>query len=353
VNHRRRRSIVVILALSVLALLASGRAARAAATCTGPHRPVIELLLDVQPPDLRIATTLAGHLTSEMATRGIDVCSGAAPPRRPVARVRLRVEHPLRGPVLAIIEVSDSITDKRIERTIDLSRIPADARPLAVATSTDELLRASWIELAMKDAPPPAMAPPPEVTAAVASALESPAPAAPRPAAELAVLEVGVSAQAATLSGTRTAIGGAAVGQWWASRHLALVVRLGADKGLARSSRDGTTHLDDLFVSVGVDWAITSRARAWGFDVLASGSVLGVRLAATPVAGAFAAPTDDWAVLAEAGGVAWRRFGKARVEGGLSALGVARATHASDQGQPVSAISGVGAQLTLGITFGL
>ena len=67
----------------------------------------------------------------------------------------------------ARIEVRDDVTDKRVQRDLDLSGFPEDARPLAIAIASDELLRASWAELMLVDAPPPAREPPEAVRALV------------------------------------------------------------------------------------------------------------------------------------------------------------------------------------------
>ena len=50
------------------------------------------------------------------------------------------------------IEVRDAVTRKRVRRDVDLSRIPDDGRAAAIAIEADELLRASWAEVALDTA---------------------------------------------------------------------------------------------------------------------------------------------------------------------------------------------------------
>src|SRR5580692_7249995 len=85
---------------ATLALLVP-RPACADATCPASDRPTLELLLEVEPPDLAIAENLAQHLAAELHIRGIDLCARPPAPRPPIARVRLHVEHTAPGPVQA------------------------------------------------------------------------------------------------------------------------------------------------------------------------------------------------------------------------------------------------------------
>ena len=74
----------------------------------------------------------------------------------------------------ATIRVEDDVTDKHVERVIALGRVPPDGWSLAIAAAADELLRASWAELRIADAPPPAIEPPPQIRAAVDRTMRPP-----------------------------------------------------------------------------------------------------------------------------------------------------------------------------------
>jgi hypothetical protein len=53
------------------------------------------------------------------------------------------------------IEIDDALTNKRLVRDIDLRQLPQDGRDLALALAADELLRASWAELGLRNDKPP------------------------------------------------------------------------------------------------------------------------------------------------------------------------------------------------------
>jgi len=53
------------------------------------------------------------------------------------------------------IAIDDAATGKRVERAVDLGSVTPAARARVLALATAELLRASWAELALPDAPPP------------------------------------------------------------------------------------------------------------------------------------------------------------------------------------------------------
>jgi hypothetical protein len=61
------------------------------------------------------------------------------------------------------IRLEDHLMSKRVERTVTLSRVPLDSWSVAIAAGADELLRASWAELALPGAPEPTIEPPEQV----------------------------------------------------------------------------------------------------------------------------------------------------------------------------------------------
>jgi hypothetical protein len=314
---------------------------RAEPRCPVSDRPTLELLLEVEPPDLAIAANLAEHLAAELRIRGIDLCNRPPAPRSPIARVRLRVDHPATGPVEATIQIEDAITAKRLERTIDLTSIPVDGRPLAVASSTDELLRASWVELSVTDSPPPAIAPPSAVLRAVADS-EGPLPGNSPPR-----VEVGAEVDASTFFGHRDAAGGALALRGWFLPRVAGSLDAGGDLGLPRSSVHGTVRANDLFATAGAALAVVPRNRGRGLDVEAGVSLLRVSIASMATAGATATAAVDWAMLVRSGARAWARAGLIRWSAGLSGLAVIRASRGLDTGHDVTSIEGFGLEASL------
>src|SRR5688572_20360489 len=74
------------------------------------------------------------------------------------------------------LDVTDSVTKKRVARDLTLDKLPLDGRALALAVAAEELLRASWAELALRGVHSAQTAAPPEVRAVVEQAEPRPAP---------------------------------------------------------------------------------------------------------------------------------------------------------------------------------
>jgi hypothetical protein len=89
------------------------------------------------------------------------------------------------GSVEVSIEVQDGVTEKHVQRELDLTSVPPDGRSLGIAVAADELLRASWIELALEGAPTSPATPPPEVEHTVRQSLSSSPYVAPSASREL------------------------------------------------------------------------------------------------------------------------------------------------------------------------
>jgi hypothetical protein len=90
------------------------------------------------------------------------------------------------------ITIEDAATSKTVRRRLSLGDVARPARPRAIALAVAELLRASWSELRLPDAPPPSIPVPPAVRLAafehapappVAATVVAPPPpvAVPRP----------------------------------------------------------------------------------------------------------------------------------------------------------------------------
>jgi hypothetical protein len=88
-------------------------------------------------------------LRAGLAEHHIEACGSAqnAPLRPATAAVKLSA----RGSeaVHVTVYVHDAVTNKELSRDVDLSRVPLDGRAFAVALAADELLWASWAEIAL------------------------------------------------------------------------------------------------------------------------------------------------------------------------------------------------------------
>jgi hypothetical protein len=306
--------------LAPFAALADGSRSNA------PERPAVELITEVLPPDQAIAALLEKFLVAELAARDIDVIRGEAGAHPVLGRIRLRVDHLAGGRVIALIQIGDNVTDKRVERTMDLTAMPPDARPLAVATSADELLRASWAELRMTDAPEPAMTPPPTVLAAVASSLR---PSEPERGWEFGALASG------SFFTQRSGLGGAALVGRELFRRWFVLGRAGAESGLSREAPHGRVRADTRMASVGVGFLPTKRAAAVGLRLECDARFVQARYLPTAVDGALAREQQDWALLSGLGArVTWDR-GFVRLHAGVAGLVAWRPSAATDTGQIV------------------
>lgn len=98
------------------------------------------VLLELEDPAL--AELVARDLAAGLRDTGLAVQRepGSTPP---LAIVAVSIDAAVR------IEVRDGVTDKVLAREIDLSDLPERARPLAIAVAAEELLRASWAEIAL------------------------------------------------------------------------------------------------------------------------------------------------------------------------------------------------------------
>lgn len=107
--------------------------------------------------------TVRRELTTGLRDLAIEVGTG---PEHALAEVRVVCEPA--APGRARLVVDDHVTDKHLERTVDEPAMPDAARAITVAIAAEELLRASWAEVALRGR---ALSPPPEVVSAVEDSL--------------------------------------------------------------------------------------------------------------------------------------------------------------------------------------
>lgn len=111
--------------------------------------------------------TVLADLRASLSERRIDVClPNQATIRTPLARITLTA--PSEVTVSIVVVAADEKAQKRASRLVSLVTVPSDGRPFAVALATDELLQASWSELALlppeietREAPRPSAPPAP------------------------------------------------------------------------------------------------------------------------------------------------------------------------------------------------
>jgi hypothetical protein len=144
-------------------------------SCARPNRPAV--VLQAHGVDIG---AMAHQLAVGLGAAGVAVCGVDQVLGQRVASVDIAAD-PQRASAL-LIRVSDDVTSKTLQRSVDLAAIPADSRATALALYVEELLQASWAELTLngrqylREHP---VAAPPEVQREVDTVLKAPARSEP------------------------------------------------------------------------------------------------------------------------------------------------------------------------------
>jgi hypothetical protein len=131
-----------------------------AARVSAQALPIVALRLEGDWPS-ELGAEVRADLRASLRERGLALVDTDERPEGVLATIL--IEAPSLDRPVARIEIDDRVSEKQVEREISLGRDPPDTWSVVLAASADELLRASWVELTMIDAPPPAITPPPEV----------------------------------------------------------------------------------------------------------------------------------------------------------------------------------------------
>lgn len=242
-------------------------------------------------------------LRLELASRAFELCEDGGPEATPAVAVIDLTSH--EDDVTLTVEVRDRVTAKRVARDVSVASYPVDARPLVLAVAADELLRASWAELALASSPPPAQAVPAEITAALAGDL-------PKPTAASAPTKVylGVDFAGEHFAEGASLFGADVEGGLWVLPRLSLSLRVGARAGLAVSSEHGSVTPNVLLGGVGVAVAVTPPQRALGLELLAHGSLARASFSGNAIAGTRAFPQSEGTGVVDVGARGWLQLGR-------------------------------------------
>jgi hypothetical protein len=257
-SHARRITDLWVLrawlwALSLLGVIAaeSAHAEDRPWRCGESLRPWVELRFDGNGWEPRLQQTIRADMAAGLRLRGLLVCPVDKPGvEAPLASVQLSAASITK--VAVEIEVHDALTNKYVMREVDMRNVTVDARGLTLAAAAEELLRASWAELALEDAPPPAREPPPEVTAAVRPSLSQ------RDDHVLGLRVIGEHH-----AGGHTQVGPEVWFDVWLTDHFAAELSIGYRRGLDVSADHGS---------------IASQAAVLGADALLAFAGRGSRL---------------------------------------------------------------------------
>lgn len=240
-----------------LALLALPAAARAQQEPADPVASPMPARVELAAPTCAAAVgaeVLLRMLRVELAADGVERVELAAPgdtAGEALARVAVEAPRCAADASEFLVTVDDATTRKSVRRAVDLADIPAATRPRALALAVAELLRASWLELAVPTAPP-AAAPVPEAvrdTVRLRVAAITPRARAPREVLRWApFVGIGFEGRALPLAATGLAglrLAGGVVPPWSAEGTR---LRLRVDAGVAFGS--GASLLGDVDVLV-------------------------------------------------------------------------------------------------------
>jgi len=323
----------MFLAAVLLAPPASGQPS----PCASPGRPRVDV--SGSGTDVESVTKL---LRGELAARDIDVCPVTEGPEAPsIATVSVSA-HP--DGALVEVEVHDALTAKRVSRDVDLGPVPEDGRPLTVALVADELLRASWAELALKHAPSPAQPVPPGVRDAVRDEVAGPG----SPSGTLARWEAVAEAEA--WAGSLGLYGADVRFSVDAAWGLAATARVGVRDAPAAQAADGRIHPSAVLGGVGLSLRAVPRGSRYGMDAVARVDFVHVTYDATPDASATGTSRSDTTLLVAAGVDGWVALGASTAL--LAEVLIDTPTRpiaADDSGRSVVALSGAGVEGGVGV----
>ncbi len=282
-------------------------------------------------------------LRAELATRHIALCEtpdAGAPP--PIAIVSMSLAA---DTATVRVEVHDRVTAKIVSRDVSLAGVPDDTRALTVALAGDELLRASWAELALQSSPTPKEPPPAEVLAVVRAELPVAHAKPPRAALGLAgAMDVFVG------SATSTLLGADLVGEVWIVPRVRVEARFGVRSGLKQSGPDGDVATSTLGGKLGGSVSVTTPDRPLGLDVTARLGVMRASFVPTAYTSATATPASDVAVTVEATADGWLKLGTAlRLVATVGPAIVLRPVRVTDGATVIGGIDGAGVTAALGL----
>ena len=274
----------------------SPRAVRAdAPSCGRAGRPWITVAFAGEAWTQAMRAAVLADLRAGLRLRGIDACTlGTSGNEAPLALLELQAASDER--VAVSIELHDALTEKRVVRDADLHAVSPDARALAIAAAADELLRASWAELALSDAPPTSRPAPEEVQQAVRTTWTPARVGATRDH------ELGARAALEYFGGGVTLLGGDVVLGLWPDARIGGQLALGLRSGLRKTARAGAIDTRALIGALDAQFALLPRTERFGLRATVGVSVASIGMRGVDVApGTIGKRGDAWDVHARAG----------------------------------------------------
>jgi len=195
---RARLSLVCTLLATVMSMTLAPARADEPGACEPGARAWIAVKFEGSGLSPEAARAIVRDLQVDLGWRAIELClSAPAVARPPIATIAIATDDG-RHVTLTVDAEAKAGEPEHVSRTSDFGAIPADGLELAVATTTDELLRLTWLELALRKAQA-------EQAAAEKAAIAIPALPAPPPVPRRALVvttELGGAILAGFPSGT-------------------------------------------------------------------------------------------------------------------------------------------------------
>jgi hypothetical protein len=280
----------------------------------------------------RFAERVLSDLRAGLANRGIDACTATGAGSQPLATVKIAAAS---GPsVVVALEIRDAVTEKRVMRDVDLARVPEDGRAFAIAIAVDELVWASWAEIALAKRSPkkPRRAPPPEVVRGVEHVLPERVEAATRLGARGAFEHFG---------GGQTHLGADATALFPFTERIGLELALGLRQGRKVSAPHG--HVLSSAAGLSATLRVTLlRALPLELSLFAGPRAGLARFTGRARPDARGNELSGFVLFARGGAVAGARvLGPLWLEASGGAGAPLRGLEASDAGRVVSGVSGL------------
>jgi hypothetical protein len=320
-----------------------------AETCGSPQRPWVSLTFADGSWAPGFEQKVLGDLRAGLTSRGIDACSGESGPSSEPPLATVRVAALDKKSVAVTVEVRDAVTAKRVSRDVDLAPVPADGRAFAIAIAVDELVWASWAEIALakksrqQATSKPRPAPPPEVVEGVESELP---PNGPAP-------KLGLRFAIEHYLGGQTLLGADAATILPLSERFALDLEAGGRVGLDADAPHGDVHSSSIGFGASGRYAFVHTSFAdIGLALGLRAAVVRFRGSASP--GAEGEELSGLTLYGRGGAFTGLRLGGAMgLDAGFGAGAPLRALEATDAGKVVSGVSGAEFFARLGFTVEL
>lgn len=338
----RRFATIFRVRLTVWAAVCSfGGAVSARATAAsgcGGSGPWVIVSFEGAWPD-GFSSVVLTDLSAGLSARGVDACRSGTIGAQP-ASATVTIAPVPGASTRASIEVRDTVTDKSVRREVNLASVPSDGRPLALALAADELLFASWAELALASQAEHRRQAPIEVIEAVQRDLPKP---------DVWNLSVGARGAVESFDSGLVQLGGDGVLLARVLDAVFLELSLSIRQGLPKRSEHGEVTAQSLGVGTAAR-AVVLELRHVRFDLGLGVNTGWFQFQGIPGDGAaggdFAALAIDARALLRASAVL---TGPLRAELGAGGGAVLRTVEVTDTEDVVSGVSGLGWMATLGL----